>query len=99
MANEGRQVVLRTLLSIARTSGRVSIVIMILLMLVDSERKLFVAQLLDLTCENEIRSAQEIEFVLMHGDGVQGAREKIFQFDHLGLLRLHSDFMLCERVK
>lgn len=60
MANEGLQVVLRTLLSIARASGRVSIVIMILLMLVDSVRKLFVAQLLDLTCENEIRSAQKI---------------------------------------
>ena len=94
MANEGRQVVLRTLRSIARASGRVSIVIMILLMLVDSERKLFVAQFLHLTRKDEIRSAQEIEFVLMHGDGVQGAREKIFQFDHLGLLRLDGFLVL-----
>jgi len=78
MANEGRQVVLRTLRSIARASGRVSIVIMILLMLVNPERKLFVAQLLDLTRENEIRSAQEIQFVLVHGDGMQGARQEIF---------------------
>ncbi len=62
--------------------------------LVNPKRKLFVAQLLDLTCENEIRSAQEIKFVLMHGDGVQGAREKIFQFDHFGLLRLDGFLVL-----
>ena len=47
-------------------------------MLVDSERKLFVAQLLQLTRQNEIRSAQEIQLVLVHGDGVQGARQEIF---------------------
>jgi len=78
MANEGRQVVLLTLRSIARASGRVSIVIMILLMLVDSERKLFVAQLLHLTRKNDVRSAQEVQLVLVHGDGVQGARQEIF---------------------
>lgn len=72
MANEGLQVVLRTLRSIARANGRVSIVIMILLMLVDSERKLFVPQLLKLTRKDNVGSAQEIEFVLVHVDGVQG---------------------------
>jgi len=37
MANDGRQAVLRTLRSISRAKGRVSMVIIILLMLVDSE--------------------------------------------------------------
>ena len=94
MANEGLQVVLRTLRSIARASGRVSIVIMILLMLVDSERKLFVAQFLHLACKDEIRSAQEIQFVLVHGDRVQCTRQEIFQLDHFSLLRLNCFLML-----
>ena len=77
MANEGLQVVLRTLRSIARASGRVSIVIMILLMLVDSVRKLFVAQLLHLTRKNDVRSAQKIQLVLVHGDGVKRLLQQI----------------------
>ena len=40
--------------------------------LVESERKLFVAQLLDFTRQNNVRSAQEIQLVLVHGDRVQG---------------------------
>jgi hypothetical protein len=51
MANEGRQVVLRTLRSIARASVRVSIVIITLLMLVDSERKLLIFHCAQLYCE------------------------------------------------
>ena len=94
MANEGRQVVLLTLRSIARASGRVSIVIMILLMLVDSERKLFVAQFLHLTRKNEIRSAQKVQLVLMHGDGVQGLCQKLFELCHISLLRLDSFLVL-----
>ena len=99
MANEGRQVVLLTLRSIARASGRVSIVIMILLMLVDPVRKLFVTQFLHFTRQNEIRSAQKIQFVLVHGDGVQSAREKILQFDHLGFLRLDGFLMFDESLQ
>jgi len=99
MANEGLQVVLRTLRSIARASGRVSIVIMILLMLVDSERKLFVAQFLHLTRKNDVRSAQKVQLVLVHGDGVQGARKEIFQFDHFRLLRLDGFLMLDESLQ
>jgi len=99
MANEGLQVVLRTLRSIARASGRVSIVIMILLMLVNSERKLFITKLLDFTRENDVRSTQEIQLVLVHGDGVQSARQKIFEFCHLGFLRLDSFLMLDESLQ
>ena len=91
--------VLRTLRSIARASGRVSMVIMILLMLVDSERKLFVAQFLHLTRENDVRSTQEIQLVLVHGDGVQSARQKIFEFCHLDFLRLDSFLMLDESLQ
>ena len=96
MANEGLQVVLRTLRSIARASGRVSMVMMILLMLVDSERKLFVAQLLDFTRQNNVRSAQEIQLVLVHSDRVQCTRQEIFQLDHFSLLRLNCFLMLDE---
>jgi len=96
MANEGRQVVLRTLFSIARASGLVSIVIIILLMLVDSERKLFVAEFLHLTRQNNVRAAQEIQLVLVRGDGVQGLRQKIFEFDYVTLLRLQVFLMLDE---
>jgi len=78
IANEGLQAVLRTLRSIARASGRVSIVIMILLMLVQSEGYLFVFHRAQLYGERSRNTAQEIEFVLVHGDGVQGARQEIF---------------------
>ena len=99
MANEGRQVVLRTLLSIARASGRVSIVIIILLMLVDSERKLFVAELLHLTRKNDVGSAQHIEFVLVHGDRVQSLAQKIFELGDVALLRLDCFLVLDEGFK
>ena len=68
MAKEGLQVVLRTLLSIARASGRVSIVIMILLMLVDSKRDLLIFYCAQLNRERSRNAAQKIEFVIMHGD-------------------------------
>lgn len=68
MANEGLQVVLRTLFSIARASGRVSIVIMILLMLVSSESELFILDGLQFERERSRNAAQKIEFVIMHGD-------------------------------
>ena len=99
MAKEGLQVVLRTLRSIARASGRVSIVIMILLMLVDSKRKLFVAQLFKLTRQNDVRSAQEIQLVLMRGDGVQGLRQEVFELDDVALLRLDCFLVLDEGFK
>ena len=99
MANEGRQVVLRTLRSIARASGRVSIVIIILLMLVDSERKLLVAQLFNFTRQNDVRSAQEVEFVLVRGDGVQGLRQEVFELDDVALLRLDCFLVLDEGFK
>ena len=67
MANEGRQVVLRTLRSISRAKGRTSIVIMILLMLVCSEcyffRRVKFDQLLR-ECHN--RSTQEVQLVFVH---------------------------------
>ncbi len=65
-------------------------------MLVDSERKLFVAQLLDFTRQNDVRSAQEIQLVLMRGDGVQGLRQKVLEFDYVTLMRLHSLLVLDE---
>ena len=68
MANEGRQVVLRTLRSIARASGRVSIVIMILLMLVDSKRDLLIFYRAQFYRKRSGNAAQKIEFVIMHGD-------------------------------
>jgi len=68
MAKEGLQVVLRTLFSIARASGRVSIVIMILLMLVDSKRDLLIFYRAQFYRERSRNAAQKIEFVIMHGD-------------------------------
>ncbi len=99
MAKDGLQAVLRTLRSIARASGRVSIVIMILLMLVDSERKLLVAQLFNFTRQNDVRSAQEVEFVLVRGDGVQGLRQEVFELDDVALLRLDCFLVLDEGFK
>jgi hypothetical protein len=69
---------LRTLRSIARASGRVSIVIIIFPMLVDSERKLLIAHCLHFTRKNNVRSAQEVQLVFMRGDGVQGLRQDFF---------------------
>ena len=94
MAKEGLQVVLRTLRSIARASGRVSMVIMILLMLVNSEREFFVAQLLNLARENDVRSAQEIELMLVHGDRVQRFAQKVFELGDVALLRLDCFLVL-----
>lgn len=99
IANEGLQAVLRTLRSIARARGRVSIVIMILLMLVSSERKLLIAQLLKLTRQNDVGAAQEIQLVLVRGDGVQGLRQKVFELDDVALLRLHCFLVLDESLK
>lgn len=99
MANEGRQVVFLTLRSIARASGRVSMVMMILLMLVYSECDLVIFDFVQLYRKRGRNATQKIEFVLVHGDGVQGARQKIFQFDDFRLLRLHGNLMLCESVK
>jgi hypothetical protein len=99
MAKEGLQVVLRTLRSIARASGRVSIVIMILLMLVDSERKLFVAQFFQFACHRDVHAAKHIHFALVHCDGVQGLRQKVFEFYYVTLLRLHSLLMLDESLQ
>jgi hypothetical protein len=65
-------------------------------MLVSSERKLFVAELLQLTSQNKVRAAQEIQLVLVRGDSVQGFRQKIFEFDYVTLLRLQVFLMLDE---
>ena len=78
MAKEGLQVVLRTLFSIARASGRTSIVIIILLMLVDSERNLLIAHCLHFTRKDNVGSAQEVQLVFVRGDGVQGLRQDFF---------------------
>ena len=99
MANEGRQEVLRTLRSIARASGRVSIVIIILLMLVDSERNLLIAHCLHFTRKNNVRSAKDVQLVLVRGDGVQGARQEIFYLYHFSLLSLQSLLLLGKRVQ
>jgi hypothetical protein len=99
MASEGRQVVLRTLRSIARASGRVSIVIMILLMLVDPKRKLFVAELFNLTRQNDVRATKKIELMLVHCDRVESLAQKIFEFDNFALLRLQVFLMLNESFK
>mgnify|MGYP006933437209 CR=1 FL=1 len=73
MANEGLQAVLRTLRSIARASGRVSIVIMILLMLVRSLCKLCIAHGAKFVGEDDVGSAQKVQFLFVRGDGVQGS--------------------------
>ncbi len=99
MAKEGLQVVLRTLRSIARASGRVSIVIMILLMLVDSERKLFVAQFFQFVCHRDVHAAKHIHFMLVCGDGVQGLRQDVFELDYVALLRLDCFLVLDESFK
>lgn len=99
MANEGRQVVLRTLRSISRASGRTSIVIIILLMLVDSERNLLVTHRLHFTRKNNVRSAKDVQLVLVSGDGVQGARQEIFYLYHFSLLSLQSLLLLGKRVQ
>jgi len=82
-----------------RASGLVSIVIMILLMLVDSERKLFVAELLHLTRQNNVCSTQEVQLVLVHSDGVQGLTQKIFELGYVTFLRLDCFFVLDEGFK
>jgi len=99
MAKEGRQEVLRTLRSMTRASGRVSIVIIILLMLVDSERNLLVAHCLHFTRKNNVGSAKEVQLVLVRGDGVQGLRQKVFEFDYVTLLRLHCFLVLDESLQ
>ena len=96
MAKDGRQVALRTLRSIARASGRVSIVIIILLMSIDSERNLLVAHCLHFTRKNNVGSAQEVHLVFVRGDGVQGLGQKLFELCHISLLRLDSFLMLDE---
>jgi len=68
MANEGRQVVLRTLRSIARANERVLIVIMILLMLVDPKRDLLIFYRAQFYRKRSRNAAQKIEFVIMRGD-------------------------------
>ena len=78
MANDGRQAVLRTLRSIARASERVSIVIIIFPMLVYSERKLLIAHCLHFTRKNNVGFAKNVQLVFVRGDGIQGARQKIF---------------------
>ena len=69
---------------------------MILLMLVNSERKLFVAELLHFTRKNDVRAAQHIKFMLVHRDRVQGLRQKVFEFNDVALVRLHSLLVLDE---
>ena len=78
MAKDGRQAVLRTLFSIARAKGRTSIVIIILLMLVDSEGNLLIAHCLDFTRKNNVGSAKDVQLVLVRGDGVQGLCQDVF---------------------
>jgi len=99
MANEGLQVVLRTLRSMTRASGRVSIVIMILLMLVSSESELFILNGLQFKCERSRNAAQKIEFVIMHGDRVQGFLQHILQMMDVRLLRLDCVLMLDESLQ
>ena len=99
MAKEGRQEVLRTLRSISRASGRTSIVIIILLMLVDSERNLLIAHCLHFTRKNNVGSAKEVQLVLVRGDGVQGLSEKLFELCHISLLRLDCFLMLDESLE
>jgi hypothetical protein len=68
-------------------------------MLVDSERKLFVTQLLHLTRKNNVRPAQEIELVLVHGDGVQSLGQEVFELSNVILLRLQNLLLLGKRVQ
>lgn len=96
MANEGLQVVLRTLRSIARASGRVSIVIMILLMLVDSKRDLLIFYRAQLYRKRSRNATQEIEFVLVHGDRAQSLLQHILKMVDVRLLRLDCFLMLNE---
>ncbi len=96
MANEGLQVVLRTLRSIARASGRVSIVIMILLMLVDPKRELLIFYCVQLYRERSRNATQEIEFVLVHGDRAQSLLQHILKMVDVRLLRLDCFLMLDE---
>lgn len=71
-------------------------VMMILLMLVDSESDFLIFHRAQFYGERSRNAAQEIEFVLVHGDRVQCARQEIFQFDHFSLLRLNCFLMLNE---
>jgi len=98
-AKEGRQEVLRTLFSIARASGRTSIVIMILLMLVSSESELFILDGLQFERKRSRNAAQKIEFVIMHGDGVQGFLQHILQMMDVRLLRLDCFLVLDESLE
>jgi hypothetical protein len=64
-------IVLRLLRSIALARGRVSIVIMILLMLVGSERNLLIFYRTQFNRKRSRNAAQEVELVFVHGDGVE----------------------------
>jgi hypothetical protein len=77
MANEGLQVALRTLRSIARASARVSIVIIILLMLVDSERNFLILHRSQFDRKRSGHTAQEVELVFVHGDRVESFCEDV----------------------
>jgi hypothetical protein len=68
-------------------------------MLVDSERKLFVPQLLHFTRQNDVCSTQEVQLVLVHGDRVQSLAQKIFELGDVALLRLDCFFVLDESFK
>ena len=90
---------MRTLRSIARASGRVSIVIMILLMSVDPERNLFVFHRSQFNCESSGHATQEVELVFVHSDGVESFCEDVAQFCDASLLSLDCFLVLDEGFK
>ena len=68
-------------------------------MLVDSERNLLVTHGLHFTRKDKACSTQEVQLVLVRGDGVQGLREKLFELCHISLLRLDCFLMLDESLE
>ncbi len=96
MAKEGLQVVLRTLRSMTRASGRVSIVIMILLMLVDSLCELLIFYCAQFYRKRSRNATQEVKFLLVCGDRVQGFLQHILEMVDVRLLHLNNFLMLDE---
>ena len=75
-----------------RASGRVSIVIMILLMLVQSKERLVISQIFNLSCENSVDHNQALNCL-------QGSLNDIFYFFDLIPLALNCFFMLDKGFK
>jgi hypothetical protein len=68
-------------------------------MLVESKGDLFVFHRAQLYGERSRNTAQEIQLVLVHGDGVQSLGQEVFELSNVILLRLQNLLLLGKCVQ